>query len=282
MSGNLPTNLRRRDHDAAVIGAAIEYALSVVTAFESWMRTYGPDERRAATRPFEGLDLLEVGPGETVGSSALLACAGARVSAADRFETRWDPGYHAPFFEALLGAVVTHRPHFDPAPIKRLLTAQGFVPEVVDYRPYASEDLRRFGTGFDVVLSNAVLEHVHDLHVTAANLATVTKAGGCGFHQVDLRDHRDFTRPLEYLTVSRADYENVREQTFCERGCQWRLSTIGAALEAAGFAQQSFPNMFAEDAYLADLRPRLHDEFAAMADDDLKVLSALYVVRRDR
>jgi ubiquinone/menaquinone biosynthesis C-methylase UbiE len=51
-------------------------------------------------------------------------------------------------------------------------------------------------TTLDIVLSNAVLEHIYDLKSAFYHLARITKPGGFGIHMVDFRDHRDFSAHL--------------------------------------------------------------------------------------
>jgi SAM-dependent methyltransferase len=279
MSTSVPVNHRKQDNSPGAIASAVDYAISVANAFERWSRGDGPRDRRVTVDALRDVRILELGPGHTMGPAALLACAGARVTVADRFAASWDPEFHVPFYEALLAKVEGRGGSFT-APLRRLLDANDFAPDVIACHKVGAEDLWRIGEHFDVVLSNAVLEHVQDLEATARNLAAVTRRGGYNFHQVDFRDHRDFTRPLEYLTVSSAEYAVAREAHFCEWGTQWRVSTTSAAFRAAGFDVTVAVNMTADAAYLADLRPRLHPEFQHLADDDLSAISALLVLQR--
>jgi SAM-dependent methyltransferase len=279
MSTTTPANLTKQNNSPAAIEAAVDYAISVAAGFDIWWQGNGPAAVKTAPQPFAGLHVLELGPGETLGASVLLACGGATVSVADRFLARWDPEFHRPFYRALRDRVAARGAAYG-ALIERLLEADAFAADVVRVHPLAAEELWKIGERFDVVLSNAVLEHVQDIDMTAANLAAVTRPGGYGFHQVDLRDHRDFSRPLEYLTMSRAEYDAMREGAFCETGGQWRLSTIAAAFDSAGFSHSVSPNMYADAAYLADVRLRLHADFAGLDGEDLSTISALYVVQR--
>jgi SAM-dependent methyltransferase len=275
----LPVNLAKQNSSPEAIANAVDYAISVADGFEMWLRNCGPAERRAAARPFADLKVLEVGPGQTLGSAVLLACAGARVTVADRFLARWDSDFHPAFYRALREKVRGRGDEYVAA-IDRLLAADAFTPEVIRCHARGCEELWKIGARFDVVFSNAVLEHVEDLEATVRNLAAVTVRGGHGFHQVDFRDHRDFSRPLEYLTISRDDYQTVRHEAFCEWGCQWRVSTVSNAFAAAGFTQTAYPNLFADPAYLDDLRPRLHDDFRTVSEADLAATSAFFAVTR--
>ena len=285
MSVAAPVNYRVQDHSPAAIASAVDYAIGTADGFTKQWRSLEDrsdgrsDGPRTSSLPLAGLRVLELGPGSSLGSAVLLACAGARVVTADRFEAEWDPRFHGRFYAEMLRRVeATQRPGAHV--IRRLLAAGRFVADVVDCRPTPAEALGRLESNFDVVVSNAVLEHVEDLQATAASLAGVTVPGGYGLHQVDLRDHRSFDRPLEFLTLSRREYDEIRERSFCEHGCQWRLSAFVAAFEAAGFEVQARPNMFADPAYLADVRPRLAVDFAGLSDEDLSVTSVLLICRR--
>jgi SAM-dependent methyltransferase len=279
MSSATPINLAKHDNSPEAISAAVDYAIMVAGGFEMWWQGNGPAAIKQVEHPFAGLHVLEVGPGETLGPAVLLACGGAIVSVADRFCVPWDPDFHAPFYLALRERVAGRGAAYI-APIDRLLAAGTFVAGVVRVHALAAEELWKIGERFDVVLSNAVLEHVQDIDMTAANLAAVSKPGGYGFHQIDFRDHRDFSRPLEHLTISRAEFDTMRQRRFCEGGGQWRVSTVAAAFERAGFSQSASPNMYADASYLADVRLRLHDDFASLSGEDLSAVSALHVVQR--
>jgi len=281
MSSVIPHNLRKQDNSPAVVAQAADYAVSVADSFTWWWRSNGPAHVKDAARPFAGLNVLEVGPGPTLGSSVLLACGGAQVAVADRFSPSWDADFHAPFYRAILDRV-SERGEAYTAPIGRLLAAGDFVDDVVRRHAVAAEELSQIGEAFDVVLSNAVLEHVQHLQTSVANLAMVTAAGGYGFHQVDLRDHRDFNRPLEYLTLSEQEYDAIRERTLCDSGCQWRVSSFVAAFSEAGFHTSVSVNLTAEPEYMEALRPRLHPDFAGYSDQDLMATSAFFVLHRPR
>ena len=59
------------------------------------------------------------------------------------------------------------------------------------------------------------------------------KPGGFTAHQIDLRDHIDFEKPLEFLKVSGADYKFTSPYGTN----RWRRSDFESAFRAAGFRQ---------------------------------------------
>jgi len=275
----LPYSLRKQDSRSAAIDSAADHAISLATHAVEWLSSVpgliGPDRER----PLTGLRVLEVGPGPTMGEPVLLACAGAQVEVADRFLARWDPDFHPRLLEAMYTKLADRGSAY-LQPLRSVLDAGAFAP-AVRCHAVAGERLSEIPGTFDVVVSNAVLEHVEDLAATAQHLALKTVPGGYNFHQVDLRDHRSFDRPLEYLTLDEQAFEALRQSVSCECGAQWRLSDYVATLTQAGFDVTARGNMFADPAYLADLRPRLDPGFAGLSEEDLRTISAFFVLRRN-
>ncbi|MBN1102081.1 MAG: class I SAM-dependent methyltransferase, partial [Deltaproteobacteria bacterium] len=54
----------------------------------------------------------------------------------------------------------------------------------------------------DFAFSNAVLEHVEDPEGAIVEITRTLSPGGHTMHRVDLRDHRNFSRPLDFLKPS--------------------------------------------------------------------------------
>jgi len=134
---------------------------------------------------------------------------------------------------------------------------------------------------FDLVVSNAVLEHVVDLPAACRALARVTRPGAVNSHQVDFRDHADFSRPLEFLTIGdRAMSAGMARR----RGNRLRVSEVERLFRDAGFAVESVEHtLAAEESYLADLRPRLQRSASRYRDwpaAELSTLSARFILRK--
>lgn len=273
--GVTPVNYRRQDRSPEALAADVDYALQVADFYVGALP--------GGAAELHGARVLELGPGASLGTAVVLACHGASVTVADRFLAPWDPAYHGPFFRALAERLARERPGLDRAPLEALLVAGRWVPAAVTGWPRGSEDLRDVPDGrFDVVLSNAVFEHVRDVPTTLGNLSRITRPGGCGIHQVDFRDHRDFARPLEFLTLDGAVFARLFEECHGECGNRWRAGALAGAFVEAGFELLAqAPNLHAEPDYLRELRPRLHADFAGLPDSELSVLSACLTVRRE-
>lgn len=107
--------------------------------------------------------------------------------------------------------------------------------------------------------------------------------GGIGFHQVDLRDHRnDFATPLEYLTLGDAEVEaalaNGNHANYF--GNTPRVSQYIAWLEEAGFSVETEVNSVVSSEELARVRARLNPKYACLSGEELGVLGALFRIRR--
>src|SRR5262249_47878508 len=109
---------------------------------------------------------------------------------------------------------------------------------------------------FDLTISNAVFEHLCDVPAALRELYRVTKVGGLGSHQVDFRDHRDFSRPLEFLCE--ANFVRTVDKGSTDHGNTLRPHEMKELFLAVGFEVEEFyAGMVADPAYLVNVRPRL-------------------------
>lgn len=278
-AATIPVNYRAQDVSREAIARDVDYALQVGL---NYARAIGAalGHPRSDLSVVSGFDLVEIGPGPSLGPALLLACGGARVTVADRFAARWDANYHPVVLRELLRRVESIQ-HGLGAPIARVLDARAFIPEVIDLQECAAEELDRLpARSADLVISNAVLEHLADVPRAFRGMAHIGRPGSLGLHQVDFRDHRDFSKPLEYMTLSAADFQRLFDSRMGECGNRWRSGPMGKAFEAAGFAVRRFDaSLWAEADYLADVKTRLHPDVQPVSDLDLSVTSGHYVVQ---
>jgi SAM-dependent methyltransferase len=221
--------------------------------------------------------ILELGPGINFGPQLILASHGAVVTVSDRFLGRWHPAYHPRLYRELKA-----RWSGPSGAIDRVLEAGGYPTDVITCVAQPAENLSELADGaFDCVVSNAVLEHIYDPAAVAVSLARVTKAGGYHFHQIDFRDHKDFSRPLEFLLIGDETY---RRQSEHKRGNRRRLTEWTSAFAAAGFKVADVEiNESAPEAYFSAFVPRLRRADSIYRDwpeNDLRVLGARVCLRR--
>jgi SAM-dependent methyltransferase len=272
----LPVNHRKRDARPDQIAADVQYAIKVGKSYLTFIQSHLPS--------LIGKTVLEIGPGVNYGSIMLLAAHGAIPIVGDRFLAPWDRPYHPRFYAQLRDELVRSDPRADVRGLNALIEADSYLDSVVRRVISPVEQLPLPTGSVDVVLSNAVVEHLYDLEQSFAQLARVTRVGGLGFHQVDFRDHRNFDRPLEYLLLARDEFSTVFAGCHGECGNRYRPDETTACLQAAGFDVLDFTgNLFCKADYLTEFIPRLRgcrSPYRNRSEDDLRIISGRYLLRR--
>ncbi len=218
--------------------------------------------------------ILELGPGYDFGAQIILADSGAEVTVADRFLSPWNCRYHAQFYRqlrmawgkpcaALDAVIAANNPQ---AAISTIAEPAETLHSLLDH-------------GFDVVFSTAVLEHVYDLAAVVRELARVTAPGGVHSHQIDFRDHRDFSRPLEFLLMDDQQFDKLFASRHGDIGNRWRYSEVLALFKNAGFQiEDAKTTDTAASSYYAEFFPRLRAcgprRFINLDESDLRILGA--------
>jgi SAM-dependent methyltransferase len=270
-------NLRLRDSSQPAIDADVAYALQVGQAYLGFFAAQDIDP--------SGKTVLELGPGINFGSALILACHGVRPIVADRFLADWDANYHPKFYTALRKALAKHDPMADLTVLDTLVEQNGYAGDGVCRVQSSAEDLRGIpDSSVDIVVSNAVLEHLFDLPAACREIGRVSRPLAWGFHQIDFRDHRDFDRPLEYLLLGDRKFRRIFAERHGECGSQWRPSEAAEFFETAGFEVMRFEsNMFADEAYLGEFELRLRESASRYRDipvAELRSLGGLFRLRR--
>jgi SAM-dependent methyltransferase len=242
-------------------------------------RVFTNCQRRLCGRAvrLQGCACLEVGPGRDFGAALLMRDRGALVTVADRFLEPWDDTYHPAVYRELLARV-----GWSPS-LERVLDQSSY-DGVIKLVSAPAEDLGVLADAvFDLVVSNAVFEHLYDHLAAARELRRVSRPGALHLHQVDFRDHRNMTRPLEHLLLSRWAFHRRtgRKRT---SGCQTRRPELTRIFEKAGYViDEAKISNTADDAYLDDFIPRLRRIWASpyrrWSREELRVLGVHYQLR---
>lgn len=237
---------------------AVDYALSITRNYLGQLKQRAVGLERAS--------VLEIGPGAEFAAALVMASHGATVTLADRFLAPWDDNFHPGFYRVFLE-------RWDgPRAALETVVAQGSYDNVLRLLPMSAESLAPIADGStDLVLSNAVLEHVQDLPRVVREMARISRPGGVQAHQVDCRDHRNFSRPLDHLLVAEAEFEAERNLNGCIHGTQMRLQEIAECFAPYFWIDEMEPNCFAEVGYLDELAPRLKGRFAKFPRQSLRV-----------
>jgi SAM-dependent methyltransferase len=274
-SNSRPINLSQRDTSPEAIVTDVAYALDVGRNILGWLREFGE---------VRGKVILEIGPGINFGPILFLACYGAIPVVADRFLAPWDAEYHPEFYRHLRDELRRQDPKLDLRPIDALLDSGAYCPEILSRVESGTESMNLDSNSVDIVISNAVLEHLENHALAFSQLYRITKPGGWGIHQVDFRYHRSFDRPLEHLLLSPSDFERAAG-AFRDYGTYLRPFDMVDLFSAAGFEVRDLrPNLFASPEYLQDILPRLRkarkSRYRTTSKKKLRILGGFFVVRK--
>lgn len=246
----MPTNWQTPPATQADVDYQVEYAISSGLMLRHRLQTMGI--------AISGARILEIGPGIAFGGMAYLRAAGAEVAVTDRWLAKWSDAFHGPVYSAIADRL-EGEPGFDVAPIRQMVAGKGYVEATICCLSDAGEKLSSIANDqFDALVSNAVLEHIKNPQTAFAELFRVTRPGGVGLHQVDYRDHRNFSQPLEHLLLKPSAFGAMNDRVHSEYGSQLRQPDYSELLERAGFIIESYEsNDAASDAYLDALMKRL-------------------------
>lgn len=274
-----PVNFSLTEIDSDQAEAAAHYALRVVNHYLTGLP--------GGLAALKGKRLLELGPGTNFASALILLGLGAdSVTVADRFLSAWLEGHHAPIYRHLLQIMRERFPEADRSPLMICLEGRDHPQHVIHQLPLGVEQINPQDCGyFDVVVSNAVLEHVRRPAIAAWKLYELTVPGGVGFHQVDFRDHRDMSRPLEFLLPDEGSFHDMFEDSFGECGNRMRSHQWGYLFQAAGFSSSDFQaDMIAQTKYLENFVPRLRAAGASpyqnLGVEQLRTISGYFKLQR--
>jgi SAM-dependent methyltransferase len=266
-----PVNFQLRTSDE--IRSTAEYAVSVATNLGNTFAHYGID--------LEQRSLLEIGPGIGFGSTLLVGEKCSEIGVLDAYLAPWQKQFHPQLYRDIRGLLGRPSSFLD-----RVNAAGNYRKIITTVRESADSMKSIEDEHYDVILSNAVLEHVGLLPAAIREMYRVTKRGGDGFHQVDFRCHRNFDLSLEHLLLTDDQFQRIFEITHGEVGCQHRVSEFADLFAKSGFeVRDVYVNMSAPAEYLAEFEPRLRrsaSKYRAWEIAELGKISASFCVRKPR
>jgi SAM-dependent methyltransferase len=187
------------------------------------------------------LNVVEIGPGSSMIPGALYVSAGAKhFHAVDIFE-------HPAIRDALPYRTAFDLAKLDPDYFVRdaneiILKEEGgkatLNPAYITFVKRESFDTGLPDASVDYVFSNATIEHLNEPLKSVLEWKRILKPGGISAHVAGLADHRDFSKPYEYLKVDpaawRAQFGPGRTPLYHYVN-QWRPIDWRRAFEKAGF-----------------------------------------------
>ncbi len=233
-----------------------------------------------------GADVLEIGPGSNLGFGLLALLAGAKsatcldsVSLAQQHE-------QAELYTALVKTAATYPDTYLVAPALLERARQdpaGLAQELlgrVSYR--APLDIARNNlpdASLDVICSQTCFEHFADPARAIAQIARLLRPGGVTSHQIDLRDHRDFNHPLDFLAYNETLWRLTTSHHPNAVRTRWRASQYRAAFEKQGL-KLMYLEVTHATTVTEEMRRRFSRSFHSMDLADLGMLSVLLVARK--
>jgi SAM-dependent methyltransferase len=187
------------------------------------------------------LNIVEIGPGSTMVPAALYASAGAKhLYCVDIYE-------HPAIRDALPYRTAFDLAKLDPDYFVRdaneiILKEEGgkaiLNPDYITFLKRESFDTGLPDASVDYVFSMATIEHLNDPLQSIMEWKRILKPGGISAHIAGLADHRDFSKPYEYLKLDpaawRAQFGPGRTPLH-DFVNQWRPVDFRRAFEKAGF-----------------------------------------------
>jgi len=247
--------------------------------------------------------ILELGPGDNLGVALkFLAVGAAKVVCLDRFYSKRNAAHERQIYQALresLGA--DERSRFDDA--LNLAGEVQFNPDKLQSVYGAS--LEEFAAKladekFDLIISCAVLEEIYDPDPVFAAMDKLLAAGGNLVHVIDLGDYGMFRNqgmhPLTFLTISERVYKRMASDSGLPN--RKRLGYYVDKMKELGYESKFFvtsvlpegrlepaaeyaPGRFKRDSNLvADIRPKLANDFRMLDDEELLIDGVLLVARK--
>ena len=186
-----------------------------------------------------GKTVLELGYGQAPVLGVIARGLRAQSYSIEYSSTPWLSSLHIPFYTALhtrlasLAAADTLGRSFNLHAATAWGRSCGNSIDGMRTLKTTSERLAGVPDGsIDVSVSNAVFEHIADVNATFTALARVSRLGSVTCHQVDLRWHRNFSRPWDFLLTPERQW---RPQDGLHNGNRLRLQEFLEAARRSGW-----------------------------------------------
>lgn len=253
---------------------------------------------------------LEVGPGRSIGASIMLAMRG--VKEAHTMDPFPNLNFDIESFAATLRALAQTtsflnqiaggngtQPGHDPKVRFQDAVGSFSVPDcslvsdnefkignnrVAHFPQRFFEETRLEGNTYNFIFSHAALEHVRDPQQCIRELGRLLKPGGVTAHQIDLRDHRDFSKPLDFLKESPETWQKIVQEMCKYDGAlymnRWRRSQWIKGFQEQGFeVLEAETNMKWDKSKVMEILPQLDKNYRHDVDD-LESISMFLVAKR--
>lgn len=230
-----------------------------------------------------GADVLEIGPGSNVGVGLLALLAGANSVTCLDIAPQSGPD---DLYPALVKTAAAYPDTYlvAPALLKRASeNPERLARDLLERIRWCSPmDIARNtlpAASLDVIWSHTCFEHFADPAGAIAQIARLLRPGGVTSHQIDLRDHRDFNRPLDFLAHSDTIWRLATSHLPNAARHRWRASQYRAAFEGQGL-DVLYLEVAHKTIVTEEMRQRFARCFQRLDLEDLGILSLLLLARK--
>jgi len=262
-----------------------------------------------SARVLHGKRVLEIGPGDNLGVALKFLVAGAsQVVCLDKFFSERDPRQQYRIYQALRERLDDHGKRvFDMAlrldRENRIQVNQHALSYVYGTSIERADAIFE-PLSFDLIVSRAVVQDVHDTDAAFSAMDKLLARGGHLIHKIDLRDYgvfdRDVWPPLTFLTIPDRVYRlmtgdlpapnrrlvNYYRRKMDELGYDARMlitSVLGAGGEVVPHKQEleyGADYFNSTISLIRSIRPRLLPRYKKLPDEDLMVAGIFLVARK--
>ncbi len=253
----------------------------------------------AGVARFQG-KIAEIGPGDSCGIGLMFLADGCdQVDLVDRFFSARDVRQQAVINREL----VRRLPRLEPLLLDGNFSETSFKSLTRHYgESAAAETFFEAHRGYDFIVSCAVLEHVYDPLRAMKAAATALNHGGMMLHQIDCRDHGQFSttfHELKFLELPQAMYaplkwgggpNRIRLSSYRKVLQEQQLKYTVYATSLAGvpellphdteISRIPAPLLDISHRYISQVRGRLAKPFRDMSDEDLMITSFMIAAKK--
>jgi SAM-dependent methyltransferase len=272
---------------------SVEEAIAHIQSVFSMYKTAAQVER------FYGR-VAEIGPGDSCGVGLMFLADGCeQVDLVDRFFSLRNEDQQETINRAIVKqlpalASLQRNGNFSEASFARLTRYYG--------EAAAAETFFQPNNAYDFIVSCAVLEHVYDPLRAISAMASALKPDGMMLHQIDCRDHGQFSEhfhELKFLELPPSLYSplkwgggpnRVRLGAYLQTMQNQKLEAVVYVSSLAGFTEEmpactkfnDLPQTFLSKSrnYVSQVRPQLAKPFREMPDEELMTTRFLIVAKK--
>lgn len=218
----------------------------------------------------KGKTILEYGPGDILGVALLMYAYGAEtVHCIDQFPLSHMSDENVSVYIRLLDSLSNiERERAGHAFNEKGNPSSGFNPEIITYK-ITKKGLSDTSQLYDLIISRAVLEHVHNLEETLLDIKQCLKKNGLSIHKVDLKSHGlDRYTEFDFLTWPNIYYKLMyKHKGFPNR---WRVNKYRELIDKSDlYLKNIYPTGQIEQEKVNIIYPKISEELNPISIEEL-------------